>query len=53
MLNLEGETTAIHSTFVSQKRVGEEPWYDLSGRSVNLPHQKGLYLTHGRKLMKQ
>ena len=57
-LNLNGEETAVATTFASQERVAEG-WYDLSGRrvadasfttpSTSLP--RGIYIHHGRKIV--
>ena len=43
------QTTAIQSIEDSKTNIG--PFYDLQGRRVNQPQQKGIYINNGKKVV--
>ena len=49
-INIEGEgTTGIDSSEIQRKEMGH--WYDLQGRRIEKPTQKGIYIKDGKKIV--
>lgn len=49
-INIEGEgTTGINSSEIQRKEMGH--WYDLQGRRIEKPTQKGIYIKDGKKIV--
>ena len=49
-INIEGEgTTGIDSSDIQRKEMGH--WYDLQGRRIEKPTQKGIYIKDGKKIV--
>lgn len=46
----EGNATAINALQLIDKD-GTEHWYDLNGRSIQRPTQKGIYINNGKKVV--
>ena len=46
--SIDGETTGIWS-IRTKNADGSEQWYDLNGRRIERPTQKGLFIRNGRK----
>lgn len=50
-LNIDGETTAIGHTEITETTEKAGAWYDLQGRKINAM-QKGVYIQNGKKVIK-
>lgn len=49
-ISIEGEgTTGIDSSEIQRKEMGH--WYDLQGRRIEKPTQKGIYIKDGKKIV--
>ena len=48
----DGDTTRIQSLQLID-RDGTEQWFDLSGRRIEKPTRKGLYIVNGKKVIKR
>lgn len=44
------DTTSLKEVTAEEAGTKDDVWYDLQGRRVNTPAQKGVYIRNGRKV---
>lgn len=46
----DDDTTGINAVN-NEERIGNDAWYDLQGRKIQMPTQRGLYIHNGKKIV--